>query len=136
VLQPARLSPLERSQLKVHRPDLAERIFIDPPWEPHGSAWVVRWWPGVALPPGAEILQPGLDLQTASPLADALRSALRAASTLPVPMLPHDGDPGRLHALLQLCADVQVFPGEAGEWRGALLNLARLQAPPHFCARC
>lgn len=135
-MAPARLSPLERGLLRQHGLDCPESVFIDPPWEPHGTAWVARWWPGVELPQGAEILQPGLELQTATPLAEALRNAWRAAANQPVPLLPLDADPGRLHALLLLCPDVQVFHGEAADWSRALANLAQLPAPPHFCARC
>ena len=139
-LAPARVSPLERSLLQTHYPEWPEprlaRIFIDPPWEPDGGTWVARWWPGVPLPAGAEILRPGLELATVTPLAEALRSALRTARDRPVPMLPLDADPSRLLALRPLCADVQVFQGQADDWSRALTNLARLPAPPHFCARC
>lgn len=139
-LAPARLSPLERSQLREHDPAWTsarlQEVFVQPPWEPAWSAWTARWWPGVALPPQAVVLQPPLELPAATPLTEALRSALRSASALPVPFLPVDGDPSRLHALAHLAAEVQAFGGGVEAWSGALLQLARLPAPPHFCARC
>jgi hypothetical protein len=139
-LPPARLSPLERSQLEGHFPswpkERLDRVFVQPAWEPSGSGWTARWWPGVDLPPQVGIVQPGIELQTASPLAEALRAALRAEQNWPVPILPLDGDPARLHALIRLCTDVQVFHGESPVWTRALQNLARLPAPMHFCARC
>lgn len=139
-LVPARLSPLERSQLQdqdpAWTPGRLQETFVQPAWERTGGAWTARWWPGVALPPGAEVLVPPLELPAATPLTEALRSALRSASRQPVPFLPVDGDPSRLHALGSLVADAQAFDGGPAAWSGALVNLARLPAPPHFCARC
>lgn len=139
-LAPARLSPLERSQLqdldRSWTPDRCAEVFVEPPWEPAGPAWVARWWPGVALPSGAEVLQAPLELPEATPLAEALRGALRATSGQPVPFLPVDGDPSRLQALAGLTGAVHAFTGSQEAWAAALLRLARLPAPPHFCARC
>lgn len=139
-LTAARLSPLERSQLQEHdpawTPGTLREVFVQPPWEPAGKGWTARWWPGVALPPGAEVLWPPLELPSATPLTEALRSALRSASAQPVPFLPVDGDASRLHALGRLTAEVQALEGGPAVWSGALLNLARLPAPAHFCARC
>lgn len=139
-LAPARLSPLERGQLQEHDPAWTsarlQATFVQPPWEPAGTGWSTRWWPGIELPPGAEVLLPPLELPAATPLSEALRSALRSAWGLPVPFLPVDGDPSRLHALGHLATEVQAFDGGAEAWSSALLELARLPAPPHFCARC
>lgn len=136
----ARLSPLERTLLEDHLSswprERLDGIFVQPAWEPSRSGWTARWWAGVEIPATAEIVQPGIELQTTSPMAGALRAALRAESNFPVPILPLDGDPARLHALVLLCPDVQVFHGESPVWSRALLNLARLPAPTHFCARC
>lgn len=139
-LAPARLSPLERGQLREHdsawTPGRLQSVFVQPPWEPAGGAWTARWWPGVELPAQAEVLLPPLELPAATPLSEALRGALRSTSGQPVPFLPVDGDPSRLHALGRLVAEAQAFDGGVEAWSGALLNLAQLPAPPHFCARC
>lgn len=139
-LAPARLSPLERGLLRDLYPgwsgDQIDAVFLRPAWVPAATAWTCRWWPGVELPAGVDILVPGLELQTASPLAEALGTALRAEARRPVPLLPLDGDPARLHALAQLGAEVQVFRGGAGAWFRLLAGLATLPAPVHFCARC
>ena len=139
-LAAARLSPLERSLLRDQVPsgpleDL-DAVYVTPAWTPSGGQWLAPHWPGVDLPDGAEGVVPGIELQTAAPFADALRSALRAESGRPVPCLPLAADPSRLHALGLLCPDVQVFHGSTGAWSRALAALARLPAPPHFCARC
>lgn len=139
-LAAARLSPLERSLLRGQglsgsQEDL-DAVYVTPAWTPSGGQWVARHWPGVDLPDGCEGIVPGIELQTAAPFADALRSALRAESGGPVPCLPLAADPSRLHALGLLCQDAQVFHGSAGAWSRALAALARLPAPPHFCARC
>lgn len=139
-LADARLSPLERSQLRDYDPSLStddlETQFVSPAWSPSGGHWLARLWPGVALPDGAETVVPGFELQTAAPFADALRSALRAESGRPVPFLPLAADPSRLQALGLLCPEVQIFQGSAAAWTRALAALAQLPAPPHFCARC
>ena len=136
----ARLSPLERSLLRDYflsgPQDDLEAMFSSPAWVPSGGLWLARLWPGVELPDDAELIVPELELQTAAPFADALRSALRAETGHPVPVLPLAADPSRLHALELLCPEVQIFHGPAGAWSRALAALARLPAPPHFCARC
>jgi hypothetical protein len=139
-LAPARLSPLERRLLQDRHPEWpAERvdgIYAHPPWLPAATGWTCRWWPGVDLPAGVEIQVPGIELQTASPLAEVLRAALRAEVRSPVPLLPLDGDPTGLHALAALCPEIQVFRGGLRAWSSLLAGLATLPAPVHFCARC
>jgi hypothetical protein len=139
-LPPARLSPLELSQLRDLFPNWTQEqalaIFANPSWEPAGAGWTARWWPGVEVPEGAEILLPCLELPTATPVMEALRDALRASTHQPVPILPLDADPARLQALQVLGPEVQIFHGGPAAWSRAFLNLAKLPPPPHFCGRC
>ena len=139
-LRPARLSPLEQGQLRAQDPAWTparlQEVFTEPRWEAGPDGWTARWWPGVELPPGAEILCPSLELAAATPLVEALRAALRSTPGRPVPLLPVDGDPAALLALAGLDVEVQAFDGGPEAWGSALRQLARLPAPPHFCARC
>lgn len=134
--EPARLSPLERAQLAERFPESDLQSFTLPTWERTETGWTARSWPGTVLPAGARLVRPGLELPTASPVSEALRAALRAASRQPVPFLPGLDDPARLQALALLGSEVQQFPGTAEAWRQAFRALAALPAPPHFCARC
>jgi hypothetical protein len=94
------------------------------------------FWPGVALPAGAEERIPPMELPTAAPLMEVLRSSLRTVLGRPIPLLPLPGDPSQLHALAQLTPSFAAFRGPVEAWRLAYQKLADLPAPPHFCARC
>ena len=144
-LDKAPLGPLEKAELKAFLAnwDKARRkmTFRRPEWreapdhEQHGG-FEADLWPGVPLPEGAELRVPPLELPVGTPLADALRSALRTALGQPIPLLPLPADPAPLHALRALTRDASAFRGPARAWELALADLARLPAPPHFCARC
>lgn len=144
-LAKAPMGPLEKSELKALLADWEKArrtdIFRRPQWREapdragHGG-FVTELWPGVPLPEGAELVVPPLELPCATPLTDALRAALRAATGLPVPILPLPEDPAPLHALRGLTPEVAAFRGPVRAWELALTTLAGLPAPPHFCARC
>ena len=144
-LAKAPLGPLEKSELKAFladwEKDRRKMIFRRPEWREapdhaeHGG-FETDLWPGVPLPDGAELRVPPLELPGATPLTEALRSALRTATGLSVPLLPMPADPSALHALRQLTAEIAVFRGPLRAWELALAGLARLPGPPHFCARC
>lgn len=144
-LDKAPLGPLEKAELKQFLAgwDKARRkmTFRRPEWreapdhEQHGG-FEADLWPGVPVPEGAELRVPPLELPVGTPLADALRAALRTALGQPIPLLPLPADPAPLHALRTLTRDAAAFRGPARAWELALAALARLPAPPHFCARC
>jgi hypothetical protein len=144
-LDKAPMGPLEKAELKAFladwEKDRRKMVFRRPEWREapdhaeHGG-FETDLWPGVPLPEGSELLVPPLELPAATPLADALRAALRAATGAPVPLLPLPADPAPLHALRRLTPDIAAFRGPVRAWELALAGLARLPAPPHFCARC
>lgn len=144
-LMKAPMGPLEKGELKAFLADWdkdrRKMVFRRPEWREaqdhaeHGG-FEADLWPGVPLPEGAELRVPPLELPCATPLADALRAALRTATGGPVPILPMPGDPSALHALRALTPEAAVFRGPARAWELALAGLARLPGPPHFCARC
>ena len=144
-LEKAPLGPLEKAELKAFLADWdrarRKMTFRRPEWreapdhEQHGG-FEADLWPGVPLPEGAELRVPPLELPVGTPLADALRAALRTALGQPIPLLPLPADPAPLHALRALTRDAAAFRGPAAAWERALESLARLPAPPHFCARC
>ena len=144
-LAKAPMGPLEKGELKAFLAgwdkDRRKMVFRRPEWREaqdhaeHGG-FETDLWPGVPLPVGAELRVPPLELSSATPLAEILRAALRAATGLPVPILPLPADPAPLHALRRLTPAIAGFRGPVGAWELALAGLARLPAPPHFCARC
>lgn len=141
----APLGPLEKAELKQFLAgwDKGRRkmTFRRPEWreapdhETHGG-FEADLWPGVPVPEGADLRVPPLELPVGTPLADALRAALRTALGQPIPILPLPADPAPLHALRTLARDAAAFRGPTQAWELALEDLARLPAPPHFCARC
>lgn len=141
-LDKAPMGPLEKAELKHFLAEwdkgLRKMTFRRPEWRelPDAGAFETDLWTGVAVPEGAALRVPPLVLPEATPLTDSLRSALRLATGQPVPFLPLPGDPGPLHALRTLTAEATAFRGPARAWELAFGNLARLPAPPHFCARC
>jgi len=141
-LDKAPLGPLEKAELKAFLAhwdkDRRKMVFRRPEWrEASGlGGFETDLWPGVALPEGAELRVPPLELPCATPLADVLRASLRTATGGPVPILPLPGDPAPLHALRVLTPEIAPFRGPARAWELALERLARLPGPPHFCARC
>jgi len=144
-LAKAPMGPLEKGELKAFladwERDRRKRVFRRPEWreasrEAEAMSFETDLWPGVPLPEGAELRVPPLELPFATPLTDTLRAALRAATGLPVPILPLPGDPAPLHALRRLTPEIAAFRGPARAWELALLGLSRLPSPPHFCARC
>lgn len=144
-LAKAPMGPLEKAELKLFLADWdkARRklTFRRPEWPEtpdHGEhgGFEVDLWPGVPRPEGAVLRVPPLELPCATPLADALRAALRLATGVPVPILPLPGDPAPLHALRTLTPEIAAFRGPVRAWELAFERLARLPAPPHFCARC
>ncbi len=144
-LDKAPLGPLEKAELKQFLADWdkarRKMTFRRPEWreapdhEQHGG-FEADLWPGVPVPPGAELRVPPLELPVGTPLADALRGALRTALGQPIPILPLPADPAPLHALRALTRDAAAFRGPARAWELALEAIARLPAPAHFCARC
>lgn len=136
------MGPLEKGELKAFLAhwdkDRRKQVFRRPEWREaaEGAGFEADLWPGVALPEGAVLQVPPLELPCATPLMDALRSALRTASRGPVPILPQPADPSPLHALKALTNEVAAFRGPVEAWALALTALARLPGPPHFCARC
>lgn len=136
----APLAPLEKAELKTFLPawDKARRreVFRVPAWREGAGGFVADLWPGVDVPEGAEVITPPRVLPTAGPVMASLRSALRAATGGPVPLLPSPGDPALLHALGALHPEAAPFRGPEAAWRLALARLAALPAPAHFCARC
>lgn len=136
----APLSPLENDELKTFLPawdkDQRREAFRRGLWTEVKDGFETDLWPGVALPNRAELRVPPLELPTATPLMEALRSSLRAALGRPVPLLPLPADPSNLHALAQLTPNIAAFHGPVKAWRMAYEKLADLPAPPHFCARC
>jgi hypothetical protein len=144
-LTKAPLGPLEKGELKAFLADWdkdrRKMLFRRPEWREapnhaeHGG-FETELWPGVPLPEGAELRVPPLELPCATALMDSLRAALRIATGLPVPILPLPGDPSALHALRQLTPEIAAFRGPARAWELALVGLAHLPSPPHFCARC
>lgn len=141
-LEKAPMGPLEKAQLKAFLPDWAKarrrETFRRPAWReaPDHGGFEADLWPGVPLPEGAELRVPPLVLPEGTALADALRTALRAATGQPIPFLPLPADPAPLHALRTLTLEATAFRGPARAWELALEGLSRLPAPPHFCARC
>ncbi len=139
-LEPASLGPLDRAHLAGRLPDLGpeglDAVFVGPCWEPWGSGWRARLWPGVPVPAGSVVTCEPLTVPTATPVAAALRGAMRAEAGRPVPFLPCDEDPVRLHALRMLTPEFGAFQGSSAAWEDAFRRLAALPAPPHFCARC
>lgn len=149
-LDKAPMGPLEKADLKRFLPDWdkgrRKMAFCRPEWREapdqadpedrgHGG-FEADLWPGVPLPEGAELRVPPLTLPEGTALANALRSALREATGQPIPFLPLPDDPGPLHALRTLTLEATAFRGPAQAWEGAFARIARLPAPPHFCARC
>ncbi|MCE1204164.1 MAG: hypothetical protein LWW79_06105 [Holophagaceae bacterium] len=144
-LAKAPMGPLEKTELKAFladwEKDRRKMVFRRPEWREapdhaeHGG-FETDLWSGVAVPEGAELQVPPLELPCATPLADALRAALRLATGVPVPILPLPGDPAPLHALRELTPEIAAFRGPVRAWELAFTSLARLPGPPHFCARC
>lgn len=144
-LAKAPMGPLEKTVLKAFLPDWEKgrrrRVFRRPEWRAdsnHGEPgrFETDLWPGVPLPAGAELRVPPLELPHGTPLMDVLRAALRTTTRQAIPVLPLPEDPSPLHALRLLTPDIAAFRGSAQAWELALKGLARLPAPPHFCARC
>ncbi len=143
-LPKAPMGPLEKAELKLllanWGSDQRKRVFRRPEWQEvptlDGCGFEVDLWPGVPVPEGALLRVAPLELPCATPLTDALRGALRAATGSPVPFLPLPADPAPLHALRLLTAEVAAFRGSVLAWESALIGLAALPAPAHFCARC
>lgn len=144
-LEKAPMGPLEKAELKLFLPDWdkarRKMTFRRPEWREapdhaeHGG-FEADLWPGVPLPEGAELRVPPLELPEGTALTNALRAALRAATGQPIPFLPLPGDPAPLHALRTLTPEATAFRGPAQAWELAFEGLAKLPAPPHFCARC
>lgn len=144
-LDKAPLGPLEKAELKAFLSDWdkarRKMTFRRPEWREapdhdlHGG-FEADLWPGVPVPEGAELRVPPLELPVGTPLSDALRAALRTALGQPIPLLPLPADPAPLHALRTLTRETAAFHGPVRAWELALEALARLPAPPHFCARC
>lgn len=136
------MGPLEKAELKAFLADWEKgqrkRVFRQPEWRsrPDQDGLETELWPGVPLPPGADLLVPPLTLPFATPVTDVLRAALRTAMGVPVPFLPLPEDPSALHALRLLTPDIAAYRGPSRAWELALLGLSRLPAPAHFCARC
>ncbi len=139
-LEKAPLSPLEKAELKAFLPDWPKArrrsAFRMAPWREAEGGFETELWPGVAVPPGAEVLVQPLQIPTGTPAGDSLRQALRAAMGRPIPFLPLPGDPALLHALGLLSPAIGAFRGPEAAWRLAFEKLAGLPAPAHFCARC
>lgn len=140
-LPEAPMGPLEASELKAFLADWDEgdrrRTFRQPQWRPAEAGGVeADLWPGVIPPEGSELRVPPLALPEATALTDALRAALREAMGCRIPFLPLPGDPAPLHALRILTPEATAFRGPVAAWAAAFTRLARLPAPPHFCARC
>jgi hypothetical protein len=139
-LAPVPIGPLEWSQLAAFLPHWEEAqrhaAFRQPPWHAVEGGVEADLWPAVPLPEGAHLQTPPLALPEATPLTDALRTALRAATGQAIPFLPLPGDPAPLHALRTLTPAATAFRGPARAWELAFEHLAQLPAPPHFCARC
>ena len=141
----APMGPLEKGELKVFLPDWdkarRKMVFRRPEWQEapdhdQQGGFETDLWPGVPLPHGAELRVPPLDLPCATPLMDVLRTALRTATGLPVPLLPLPENPAPLQALRLLTPEIAAFRGPVRAWELALVGLSRLPGPPHFCARC
>lgn len=139
-LATAPMGPLEKAALKAFLSDWGKdrrrRVFRQPEWRTVAGGFETELWPGVPLPAGAEWRVPPLELPESTPLMDALRSALRAATGRAIPILPHPGDPSRLQSLQGLTQSIAAFRGPVAAWGLAMRALAQLPAPPHFCARC
>jgi hypothetical protein len=139
-LAKAPLGPLEKAELKAFlagwEKDRRRDIFRRPMWRESAGQFETELWSGVPLPPGATVAVPPLELPGATPLTEVLRAALRQATGQPIPFLPMPGDPAPLHALRALTPAIAAFRGPVQAWVLALTGLARLPAPPHFCARC
>lgn len=144
-LAKAPMGPLEKTELKAFladwEKDRRKMVFRRPEWREapdHGEhgGFETELWSGVPLPEGAELQVPPLELHCATPLADALRAALRLATGTPIPILPLPEDPACLHALRRLTPEIAAYRGPVRAWELALTELARLPGPPHFCARC
>jgi hypothetical protein len=136
----APLAPLEKAALKTFLEDWEKgrrrQVFRTPAWREVDGHFETDLWPGVPLPEGALLTIPPLELPCATPLMDALRSALRHGTGQPIPFLPMPDDPSFLHALRGLTPEIAAFHGPAMAWEMAMVRLASLPAPPHFCARC
>ncbi|MBS1785750.1 MAG: hypothetical protein JST24_10015 [Acidobacteria bacterium] len=126
---PAFLGPLEAAELHAFLPDWDAARFDATFRSPESLLW-----PEAARPTRVKV-EP-LRLAVGSPLLDALRDALRRAFGHPIPLLPLPEDPSGLHALRVLSPEIAAFRGPMEAWDRALHALARLPAPPHFCARC
>jgi hypothetical protein len=144
-LAKAPMGPLEKSELKAFladwEKDRRKMVFRRPEWREiadhaEQGGFETDLWPGVPLPDGAVLWVPPLELPCATPLMDVLRVGLRTATGMPVPFLPLPEDPAPLHALRLLTPEIAAFRGQMRAWELALAGLARLPAPPHFCARC
>jgi hypothetical protein len=134
------MAPLEKAALKAFlaawEKGRRRQVFRRPAWREVAGHFETDLWPGVPLPDGALLAIPPLELPSATPLMDALRSALRQATAQPIAFLPMPGDPSFLQALRRLTPEIAAFRGSAMAWEMALVRLASLPAPPHFCARC
>lgn len=139
-LPKAPMGPLEKAELKAFLPhwdkERRRRAFRCPEWDEVEGGFEADLWPGMALPEGAQWRVNPLELPCATPLSDALRAALRAATGVPIPLLPLPEDPSPLHALQTLTGDTAAFRGPVQAWEGAFERLSRLPAPAHFCGRC
>lgn len=139
-LAKAPMGPLEKAQLKAFlaawEKDRRKEVFRKPLWRAVAHGFETDLWSGVPLPAGAELRVPPLELPWGTPLTDALRSALRQATGQPIPVLPLPGDPSPLQALGLLTPTATAFRGPVRAWELALVHLAQLPSPPHFCARC
>jgi hypothetical protein len=144
-LDKAPMGPLEKGELKAFLADWdkarRKMTFRRPEWREapdhaEQGGFEADLWPGVPVPEGAELRVPPLELPCATPLMDVLRAALRAATGTPVPFLPLPESPAPLHALRLLTPEIAAFRGPVRGWELALTGMARLPAPPHFCARC
>lgn len=139
-LDKAPLSPLEKDELKAFLPEWDKerrrRAFRRAPWVVAEAGFETEVWPGVDLPEKAVLRVPPLELPTASSLTRILRASLRETLGHSIPLLPLPADPSGLQALSQLTQNIAAFHGPVEAWRRAFASLARLPAPPHFCARC
>ncbi len=126
---PAFLGPLEAAELRAFLSDWHDARF-----DAAFRAPETLVWPD-AEPPMRMEVEP-LRLAVGSPLLDGLRDALRRALGTPIPLLPLPENPSGLHALRTLSPHIAAFRGPVEAWNRAFQFLAKLPAPPHFCARC
>lgn len=130
VLQP--LLPTTIQAFELRRYLGADPDFLQPTWKQGRAAW----WPGTSRPDDSLVEVAPLELPTSSPMADALRAALRTAVGGSIDFLPMPGDAAPLHGLRVLTPASTAFRGPRAAWIEAFRRLAALPAPPHFCARC